>query len=104
MGALGLALKMLILQTPLMLLQLAYATNILNISFWKYFFHQVASIFIFWIIAFGIHHTGAGLLLSVLAYGAIVGAMFIFIPNLFGLRREEFQLLVSAIRSKFDLT
>jgi len=105
LGAVGLALKMIIIQFIGTIIQLYFNTNFLNISMKAFLLHQIKAIIFFVIIAYIVSIIDfkntlvtfliAGCLYTVLV---IIG-LFIF-PDIFALKKDEIKRLLNVIKTK----
>lgn len=102
-GAAGLAIKTVVLQFIAVNVQLYFNAKFLKLSFWKYFGHQIFSVFCLLTIAlFAIYFTDyildlyeyiiINFLLSGFLYALMVIILIYFIPIVFGLKKQDIRL------------
>jgi len=108
-GSTGLALKMVLLQYFTVNAQLYFNTKLLNLSFWKYFLHQIVCIASLLAVAglftsavdylLGAHMHGlCRLLISGLFYTITVAVIVWYCPIIFGLRGNDIKILSDMLR------
>ncbi|MFA5880547.1 MAG: hypothetical protein WC860_10345, partial [Candidatus Margulisiibacteriota bacterium] len=106
LGSTGLALKMIIIQFIGVNIQLYFNAKALNLSFFKYLFHQIASVIILLSIAFLvcnlinylISQMIVSFLVSGIVYSLVVGLMVYLFPMIIGVHREDFVQLITLIK------
>jgi len=108
-GATGLAIKTILYQLFLVNTYLFFNTKLINLNFWKYIGHQIVSVACFVLIA--VFSTSCidrvllrnneiimlKFLLAGFLYTSLVIALIFYFPILFGINRQDMQLLLSKI-------
>jgi len=110
MGAIGLALKMVVLQLMAVNVQLYFNSKMLKLNYWKYVLHQLTVPTILVLIAFiirsslGLFMTGGNILFSFVISGAIYtmfAALAIYcFPMIIGMRRPEMMGIINIARKR----
>ncbi|MDP8263016.1 MAG: oligosaccharide flippase family protein [Candidatus Ancaeobacter aquaticus] len=112
MGAIGLAVKMVVIQFLVVNVQLFFNAKFLKISFWKYFMHQILTLvcllFFSYLVTvsveFFLGSSGKyiqSILISGVVYTIIVFIIFYIYPPLFGLKRIDINKARNLLISKF---
>lgn len=109
LGAIGLAISMVVSQIVSVNVQLYYNSKLLKLKFYKYFLHQFIVIIIFsslaWFITFFTHKLNMLPILSFLSAGVIYSIVIIItimlFPKLIGLSSSELKDFISKIKRRF---
>lgn len=112
-GATGLAIKMVLINVLSVNVQLYFNTKHLHLSFWQYLGYQFSSVICLLIFA-GIAAEGVdyflalrtniliNFLVSGLVYSMMVAGLAYFLPAVFGIRREDMNLLKNTLKAHFN--
>lgn len=111
-GAVGLAGKMLILSVFTVNVLLYYSTRFLQITYWKYLFHQVFSLGVFLLLSYSSrflideilylkHEILVSFLISGFIYSMLIFMIAYYQPMIFGLSKENISSIFSQGRDKF---
>jgi O-antigen/teichoic acid export membrane protein len=114
-GAMGLAIKMILIQFTAVNIRLYYNAKYLKFDFWKYFAHQIVNTLFLLAIAFGcayavdrffMYNKGALIqfFLSGVLYTCMVAVSIHIFPDIFGVKREHLDNLKVSIANKFRKT
>lgn len=107
-GSTGLAIKMVSIQFLAVNTQLYFNSKLLKLSFKKYLLHQILSISILFLVAFFvskmldylifIENTIITFLINGIVYTLSVCCITYLIPDLFGLKKADIQMILKRIR------
>lgn len=108
LGAVGLALKMLVLQSIFVNVQLWFNVRLLSLSFWRFLFHQLSVPIILsacvlssdFILSFVELPRNSQFLLAGAGYTLFVAMVILLMPQLVGLQRGEIDAMLRKLLSK----
>jgi O-antigen/teichoic acid export membrane protein len=111
LGATGLATKMVLIQIIFVNIQLYYNSRLLNLNFWKYLGHQfvsvacllIISIFVMWIVDYGIHlekQLILNFLLSGMIYTVLTATLVYFQPIVFGISSQDITFIKNILTER----
>lgn len=110
-GAIGLAMKMVLVNVITVNVQLYYNAKFMALSYWRYLGHQIISVSCMLLIAWGTvmsmnqiawmsQHLLTSFIITGLIYTLIVIGVVYKCPILFGLHKEDFVMLFNSIRQQ----
>jgi O-antigen/teichoic acid export membrane protein len=111
-GATGLAIKMVLINVLCVNVQLYFNTRQLHLSFWQYLGYQISSVICLLIFAciavVGVDYFLTlrtniliNFLVSGIVYSIMVGGLAYLLPAVFGIRRDDIDLLTKMVKARF---